>query len=79
MSEIEDQLSSLRTRQQEAARRYAQAEAKLDQVKARQAQIIDSLKSQGFESAVAAQAEVARLESEVQEVLAEIESKVSGL
>lgn len=77
--DIETRLQSLRTRQQEAARRYAQAEAKIDTVKARRAEILASLKEHGFDSPEEARAEVENLSSQVEATLEKIEEKVRGL
>ncbi len=79
MSDIEERLQSLRSRQQEAVRRKAQAEAKLDSVRARKEQILGQLSEEGFQSPEAAREEVQNLSDQVEEVLREIEEKVQGL
>lgn len=80
MSEnIEQRLQSLRSRQQEAVRQKAQAEAKLDSVRARKDQILQQLSDEGFPDPEVARVEVQSLSDEVEEILTDIESKVQGL
>lgn len=76
---IETRLQSLRTQQQEASRRYAQAEAKLDTVQSKRESLMSGLKEQGFDSPEAARKHVEELSSEVEEILVQIEEKVRGL
>lgn len=75
---IENRLQSLRTQQQESARRHAQAEAKLDTVLARKTQLLEGLHQQGFKDPEAAREEVIALSAEVEEILDQIEARVQG-
>lgn len=77
--DIEQRLSSIRARQQEAQRRHATAEAKLDQVRARREEVMQSLSAQGFSTPEEARARVESLKSETEEILADIEGKVGSL
>lgn len=76
---IETRLQSIRTSQQEAGKRYSQAEARLDGVAAKKQQITAQLADMGFSTPEEASAEVSRLNSEVDQILQDIEQKVSGL
>jgi chaperonin cofactor prefoldin len=76
---IESRLQSLRAQSQEASRRYAQAEAQLDAVRARREQLLAGLKEQGFDTPEDARKEVERIGAEVESVLSQIEERVSGL
>lgn len=77
--ELAERLQSLKVQQQEANRRVAQAEAKQDAVQAKKAEVMESLKNQGFDSPEAARERVESLGKEVDAVLQDIEEKVSGL
>lgn len=77
--EIEDRLAALRARQQEAQRRRATADARLDQVQARKAELLAGLKEQGFDSPEEARAHVQELSKETEKILASIEEKVGSL
>lgn len=79
MDTVETRLQQARAKQQEKARLYAQAEAKLDAVRAQKASLLKGLKDQGFEDAEQARKRVQELSSEVDQILAEIEEKVSSL
>lgn len=76
---IEVRLQNLRTQQQEATRRVAQAEAKLDTVHARKREIEEALAEAGYETPQDARARVEELAGEVESVLEDIEQKVSTL
>lgn len=77
--DIENRLQTLRSKQQDAQRRYAQAEAKLDAVRAQKTALLKGLKEQGFPDAKAAQKRVTELSAETDSILAQIEEQVSGL
>lgn len=79
MNDVETRLQNLKMKQQDAQRRYAQAEAKLDQVRSQKAALLTSLKDQGFPDVAAARTRVQELSSQTDAILAEIEEKVSGL
>lgn len=79
MSDIETRLQSLKDRQQEAARRYAQAEARLDTVRARRDELMDALKEHGFDTPSQAREKVNELSGEVEQILEKISEEVSGL
>lgn len=77
--DIEYRLQTLRSKQQDAQRRHAQAEAKLDQVRSQKTSLLNGLKEQGFPDAKAAQKRVKELSAETEEILVRIESQVSEL
>ena len=79
MDDVELRLQNLRTKQQDAQRRFAQAEAKLDQVRSQKATLLTSLKEQGYADVAAARDRVQALSAETQAILAQIEEKVAGL
>lgn len=80
MSEtIEGRLLSLKSKRQDASRRRATAEAKLDEVASRKAQVLQKLKEQGFDNPEDASKEVQALTEQVDSILDEISEKVSGL
>lgn len=77
--DIEGRLQALRSKQQEAQRRYAQAEAKLDAVRSQKQALLTGLKEQGFETVEDARVRVKELSAETEQILAQIETKVNGL
>lgn len=77
--DVESRLQSLRSKQQDARRRYAQAEAKLDTVRSQKTALLKGLKDQGFASVDAARERVRELSTETEDILAQIEEKVRGL
>lgn len=77
--DVENRLQNLRAKQQDAQRRYAQAEAKLDSVQAQKRDLLKGLKEQGYEDVAAAKVRVSELSAETEEILSQIEEKVSGL
>lgn len=80
MSEdIENRLQNLRARQQEAQRRHATAEAKLDQVRSQRQQLLDALKSHGFDTPEEARAAITSMKQKTEKILAEIEKQVADL
>lgn len=77
--DAESRLQGLRTKQQDAQRRHAQAEAKLDSARSQKAALIDGLKNQGYPDVKAARKRVEELSAETETILAKIEEQVSGL
>ena len=79
MSDLEERLQLVRSRQQEATRRRAQAEAKLDTVRAQREDVLARLKAMNYDTVEAAQQRAVALKAETESVLADIEAKVRGL
>jgi chromosome segregation ATPase len=77
--DVESRLQALRTKQQDAQRRHAQAEAKLDTARSQKQALLDGLKKQGFPDVKAARARVQELSAETETILAQIEEQVAGL
>jgi hypothetical protein len=77
--DIETRLQTLRSKQQDAQRRHAQAEAKLDNVRAQKTSLLNGLKEQGFSDTTAAQKRVKELSTETEAILSQIEEQVSSL
>jgi chromosome segregation ATPase len=77
--DVEARLQNLRTKQQDAQRRHAQAEAKLDSVRAQKTALLEGLAEQGYPDVDAARARVQELTAETAEILSQIEEKVAGL
>lgn len=79
MSDVEVRLQQLRSKQQDAQRRYAQAEAKLDAVRSQKETLLAGLKENGWESVEAARERVQALSAETQAILEKIEQQVVSL
>ncbi len=79
MATVEERLTGIRTQQQEAGRRRATAEAKLDEVRARRENLMAALKEHGCADVGSAQQRLAELSEESEKALALIEEKVRGL
>lgn len=77
--DVEARLSALRTKQHDAQRRHAQAEAKLDAVRAQKTALLEGLREQGYDDVDAARVRVQELTAETEAILAQIEEKVAGL
>lgn len=72
-------MSLLRSQQQEAGRRRAQAEAKLDEIASRRKRLIEALGEHGCENEEQAHKRLKELGEQSEKALAEIEEKVKGL
>lgn len=80
MNDVEERLSTIRQKQQEAERRRARAEAQRDEALSRQQKAEKALKQEfGVETVEEAQRLLQELQQETEGVLAEIEEKVTGL
>lgn len=79
MDTIENRLQSVKARQNEAQRRQATVEAKLEQVDTQRKQLLAALKEQGFETPDEARQHVEELKQKTEAILTQIEEKVSGL
>ncbi len=79
MSDLESRLQQVRARQQEAFRKRAAAEAKLDAVRSQKQDSLDRLSDMGFSSPQAAKERAQELKTQSESVLAGIEEKVRPL
>jgi hypothetical protein len=78
-TDVEDRLQKIRTKQQDSHRKRAQAEARLDAARARQAEALQALRDLGFSTVAEARDRAVALEAETEQILADIEAKVKDL
>jgi hypothetical protein len=77
--DVEARLQQVRTKQQDAHRKRAMAEARLDAATARRDDALKQLKDLGFSTVAQARERAVALEEETEQILAAIEAKVRDL